>query len=390
MTRAIATLQHSRSGDPLALAMTYEERAAQAALHDLPISSAAVESGFSEELIGGLEDFDKTIEAIGGRKFPSAQEATERDQEMLRHFAIESWADGLGAVADSLASLEGIRQVVLFSTGAALQKRPGTSKWATLQTDTLPAEMADRLHGRFRRAGVTLDIIDIAGLRAPGGGAGSGAESWDHRTPAVLFHAAEGTGGRVLHSGGLATAVRIFSETRRVTYVLGLRPPADEREDNEIVVRLKKQPPFTGLSYRRGYSTRANASRSMSGVLLADAMLNDLPLDDVTVTVTTDGRGTVDVGMPSDELLAHAIDGFVTVEVYLYVFDDAGNVAGWKQRTMKLDEAKTRAALKGAELVRRERFTLPPGRYAAKALVLVKERELLSFRRKDFEISAEP
>lgn len=386
VVRAVATLEGSRSKDPLALTITPEERVAHAvAVGSLPPSVAAVEGGFSDDLITGMDDFDSAIEAMSGLNVPSVREAVERDQQLMEQGGANSWAAALSSVADHLAPLEGIRQVALFSAGASI-------------SGPFP-EVMDDLKWSYRRAGVTLHIIDIAGLRAPGGDAidsrkastilGTTAPASSPQVPDILFQAAAVTGGHVIHNTGVSNALRLFSETRSITYVLGFRPPASERRENDIVVKLKGGRWFTNISYRGGYTTRDRTRKGVSELLLADAMINEVSFEDVTMQIYTDARGIVDVGVPSDELLSHAVAGRVNVDVYLYVFDAGGNVVRWKHRRMRLDEQKARTILAGRELVRRERFDdLPPGRYSARALVHVRERDLLSSRRKDFEITA--
>lgn len=412
--RAVATLEPSQSGDALALTMTQDERAMSAVMNRVvvPASGTSARIGFDNDLAAGAEDFELTIAAMRGdeeSQLPSAKGPLEREQEWGRRSAADDWAFALANTAESISSLEGIKQVVLFTSGSGIHDVSVREFASTAQ----------RLHRRFHRAGVVLNIIDIAGVRAPGDEVSLGASptsmSIDSTgrdstpispgVPEILFTTALGTGGRVIHSAGVSTAVRIFSDTASVTYLLGLRPPAEERANNEIVVRLRNQPVFTNLTYRRGYSLSKKNEDRVSGVMLADAMLNDLPLRDVTVKIdvgregavsTTSaanredgedgGRVIIDVGIPSVELLAHAMYGLVTVDVFIYVFDESAKVVDWKRRTMTLHEQKVRALLKGAEIVRRERFSLPPGTYSAKALVHVAERDLVGFQRKDFKV----
>lgn len=386
VARAVSTLRPGGAGDPLALTVTGDERASVGLVVEPPSSTIGVEGGYTNEVITGMETTEDAIEVLSGVRIPSATGAVRQDEEWLGDMNARSWAYALAAVADDLAPLEGIKQVTLFSEGIRFERAGLSANVPEMQ----------RLHRHFRKAGAVLDIIDVGGLRAPGGQAGTGGFSAaydtseiapDRGAPQGMFAAANGTGGRVIHGTGVENAVRIFADTRSVTYMLGLRPVAGERENNEIVVRLKDRSLSTRLSYRRGYSTLREKRQGMSRMELADTLLNDVPQDDVTVKLYADHRGTVDVGMPSNELLAHAMRGLVTLDVILYLYNEANEVVGWKWRKMRLDERSTRDLLKGAELVRRERFSLLPGRYTAKAIVHVEERDLVGYRRLDFEVT---
>lgn len=381
VVRAISTLRPSQARDALALTMTPEERTAFTV--QVPISPALgnVEKEFTEDLSRGVDDFENTIAALREDKvqIPTVLDAMQNEKEWQDQSAADLWAEALGGLADALRPLEGIKQIVLLSEGLRIGD-VGTLTFGNT---------ARAMHERFKNAGVVLNVIDIAGIRAPGGDSMFRNAGASVGTPTILFDAALGTGGRVINNTGVRNALRVFSESRRVTYLLGLQPPENERENNEIVVKVKGQPRFTEVSHRRGYSRTAEGSRNVSGLVLADAMLNDIRRNDVTVRVDVQqGSPTtvIDVGMPSNELLAHAFGGSVTVDVFLYVFDESKAVVGWKHRRMKLETEKTRALLKGAELVRRERFDLQPGRYAVKALVHIVGRDLLGFLRTDFEI----
>lgn len=378
--RAVATLERSRSGDALAIGMTADERAMSSKASGLSVTAADVDRAYADDLNEGMRDFEATMDAMNDRaQPPTLTDALDREQSMRDQFAVQSWTAALADAADDLSPLEGTKQVAFFSAGIGL----GANRRGVNEISIYTA--GERMQKRFHRAGATLNIVDIAGLRAPGGGrtiAGS-----RHHAPSAFFTAALGTGGRVFHGGGVSTLMRIFSDTTRITYLLGMRPPENEREQNDIRVRVRNQPLFTEVSYRTGYSTAAEDVRDVSGMLLADAMLNDIVFGDVTVALYTDAAaGTVEVGVPSNELLAHAIDGAVSVDFYIYVFDESNDVAGSKHRRMNLNAAEARAKMKGAELVRRERFQLAPGTYTAKALVHITTRDLLGFTRRVFEV----
>ena len=374
LVRALATMEPSAARDPFALAITVQERSAVA---DPSASRSAEAGGFSDELFTEIEDFERAITSSRTDRgtMARAEAGMRRHQEWLEQIEAESWASALTAIADDLVPLEGIKQVILVS-GAASLGLPRTN-------------VIGNLHRSFRRAGATLHVVDLNGLRAPGN-ASSRGPSANYRTPDILFRAALGTGGRVIATGP-EVAARILSRTSSITYLLGFRPPSSERDGwNDIAIKVKSQPWFTSVSHRKGYAAGSAAVRSVGNVFLADAMLHDLPVSELTVTILAPGEGVIEVGVPSDELLEWAIDDRMTVDFYIYIFDAAGEVAGWRQRRMRIDASAARSALRGAELVRRERFAIPSGRFTAKALVHIVERGMLGFRRLEFDVELPP
>jgi VWFA-related protein len=375
VVRAAATLKRSIAGDALALTMTPEERAAFADPGTLAPPTGSTESEFGNELARGVEDFERTIDALndGQALIPSVLEQIKTEQQWQSRTAAEAWAHALGTIAEDLKPLEGIKQVVLLTEGLHVG-----------ETSTAEFGKASRiLNERFRNSGVTMSVIDIAGLRAPGGARLTTLVN-EASTPEILHTAALGTGGRVISDIGISKALELFTESRGITYLLGLKPPANEKDRNEIEVKVRNRPAFAQISYPRGYSRTEPGISDVSGLVLADAMLNDYRRNDVTVRVLVQNAGkpaVVDVGVPSTELLAHADAGRVTVDFFIYVFDDKNEIRGWKHRRMRLEESKARKVLKGAEIVRRERFELEPGAYTVKALVHVVGRDLLGIAR---------
>jgi VWFA-related protein len=374
---AVSTLAPSRSGDALALTITPQERQqSNMTIRGVPTRTTA-DQQHAADLEEGVAEFEETIEAWresrGGLGLPSMLNNIEADRHWEADTAAGDWTEALGRMAGELAPLEGIKHVVLFSEAHALDAA----------SSMLYGPALERMLQQFRRAGVVLHVVDIAGLRVPGS-----VDARATHAPDFLFTAALGTGGRVIHGAGIETAVRMLAESRSVTYLLGIRPPAKEEESNEIRVRVKGQPPFTEVSHRRGYARSGKDARSVSGLVLADVMLNDIRRNDLTVDMRVRrAKGPlVDVVVPGDELLAHASLGSIEADIFIYVFDQAGNVAGSKHRRVSLNAARVRTALAGKSLTVTEPFELPPGRYAAKSLVRIVGRDRMGFQRLDFSL----
>jgi VWFA-related protein len=371
---AVSTLSRSSAGDPLSLALAPQERArATAALRGLP-SAATAEQQHADYLEEGVAEFEEAVGAGrgSGLQVPSLLNNLEGDRRWRSEFATADWIEALGAMAGDLAPLEGVKQVVLFSEAMAIAS----------SSPMIYGPRIDRMHAKFRRSGVILHVVDIAGLRLPGR-VDDGAPS----TPDLFFSAAGGTGGRVIHGTGIENAVRVLGESRSVTYLLGFHPPANEAENNRIRVKVRGQR-FAAVSYRQGYTRAGNQARDASGLLLADIMLNDIRRNDLTVNIRVSGREPVrlEVTVPGDEFLGHERLDSITADVIVYVFDAAGNVAVSNHRRFSVDAAKSREALSGRFVVITELFSLASGRYVAKALVRVTGRDLMGFHRAEFTL----
>ena len=66
------------------------------------------------------------------------------------------------------------------------------------------------------------------------------------------------------------------------------------------------------------------------------------------------------------------------------MFDEKNVVAGWQEKRLNVDAKKGRAFLEQNALPVEVSFDLPPGRYAAKALVRI--GSLTGFQRLDFSV----
>jgi hypothetical protein len=256
------------------------------------------------------------------------------------------------------------------------------------------------MHEKFQSAGVILDAVELDTMRIPGqidAERRVGDSLWGNQTSTMpedrsepLYTLALGTGGTVTKHSNPVDGLRLLREMQGVTYVLGFRPPNTGKTQNEITVKLKKQPFGTTVTYRKGYSTDPTINRN-EGLFLADVMMNDIPQRGLTLDLDVDPMkqgAKVLVSVPGQEILAREVDGPKTeVDVFLYVFNERDLVAAWAYWRLNIDLEKGREFLASNPYEIQRLFALGPGRFSAKALLRFPNTEITGFQRADFEIA---
>jgi VWFA-related protein len=368
IVRAIRNLRPSRMPDPLRLALTPSEREG--------IASGVFRGGVEGALI-------------------SAEENAMRDFESqyLRN-AIENAIGDLGDLAVRLAPLEGIKHVVLLSTGfdAALihgvsrsrgpfdTTRPSRDRErrANLAFDPRLLGAIQRMHQTFTSSSVFLDAIDIAGLRPM-------QRVWDNE---ALYTLTRDTGGEVVdRRNDLTGAMQYLVNLQRVAYVLSFNAHHTGRARNKIAVKLVDAPSGSHASYRESYASEVAPADSGDPLRLADIVMNDIPQTGVTTTARTDpapGKATINVDVAAGEVLAQSGGMTLEGEALFYVFSGPGAVAfNRKQITI---EPRAMAALATQPVRVSQTFDLPPGQYVAKALIRFGINGTLGFARSEFTV----
>jgi len=371
--RAVATLRASQSGDALNLATLDRERTAWAGSMVPDSDRQRIDSETAGEAEPAVEYGDSLWTASNSESFRALQNAREYEAEVYagqRLRETEKWTGMLGALAERLAPLEGVKHVVLLREGGEGEEFTSFAS---------PSSLVDAMSSsqeKFRKAGVVLDAVDIGGLRAPWGRAFS-----------------DGTGflrSLAVPTGGTVTATfDSLRDMQKLTYVIGFSPPRSEKSWNTIDVRLRNKRLGTHVRHRRGYSTNAPGEKSSDGLLLADAILNDIPQNGMTVDVRTETSGvdtTLIAQVPGVEVLALGEDGATTMDAFLYVFDEGNAVAAWTQVRVRVDHEKGRDFLAANPYTIRGAFRLGPGRYSAKALVRVVGKDVTGLGRGQFQV----
>lgn len=358
--RAIGTLAPSVSRDPFQVAMLDTERSQWSeALGGAEAGSGGFGDIWGGELApGGVGTSSAAGNAASFQQMVAQMEALE--QEGLDSGFIES----LAALADRLAPLEGVKQVVLLSerrndTGGSVQQR------------------AVRLHQRYRAAGVILNGVDIQPPRVPTGDAISTSVNGRNRMPSVL--SSDFLSALALDTGGVVTSsLPNLLERNRLAYVIGFRPPAGSTSDS-IRVRVRNVPPLTDVRYRKSY-TLGDTKPGDEGLFLADTLLNDIPQNGVTLDLTANGTA-ITASIPGVELLSYPSDKPLNLEVYFYVFNAEGRPFAWNVLQIAVDLEKGREFLSANPYSMRQELVLEPGRYVVKALVRIAGTDRVGFRR---------
>lgn len=390
--RACKTLKPSRAGDALGLATLEAERAIT--LTD--VAPGGVE-GVSDPALTGL-DAAQVVRVSGERD----GEAPPRDSGPVSVANIQAMsglvteqvrgdnelraARNLGFLAERLAPINGMKHVIFFAEGGRRVTNPNS---------------AARMHAKFQAAGVILDAVELDTMRVPGmseieqrvdGSLWSNPTSrYPEDRSEPLYTLALGTGGTVTKHSNIIDGLRLLREIQAVTYVLGFRPPQTGREQNDIEVKVKKQPFGTTVTYRKGYVSGARVNRN-EGLFLADVMLNDIPQRGLTLDLDVaplKSGAKVSVSVPGQELLAREVDGPKTeVDVFLYVFNEHDLVAAWAYWRLNIDLEKGREFLSANAYEIQRLFSLGPGKFSAKALLRFPNTEITGFQRADFEVVA--
>ncbi|MEA2162084.1 MAG: hypothetical protein QOK37_211 [Thermoanaerobaculia bacterium] len=313
---------------------------------------------------------------------------------------VENQLETLGWLAERLAPLEGYKHIVLlsdgfdnsmigiapaFQTGGALRVAPGEPQsfrpfrpLSPTVEPRLPGSQM-RMQKKFAAAGVFLDAIDISGVRP-----------YDMPANDSLHFYVADTGGQVVeHRNDLNLAMQRLTDSQKVVYVLGFRPPNTDRKQNAIAVRVTGAPRGSTVGYRESYSTTVDKVSSRDGLQLADIIINDIPQNGLTLTsavTTAPKRATVNASLSGRELLALAGDEKLTGEALIYVFSGQTSIA-FARKGITIDGARARAGgLDRNDIAIAQSFDLPPGNYTMKVLVRVDGRDALALTREDFTV----
>jgi len=324
----------------------------------------------------------------------SAQENAVGDFESqyLRN-AIENAIGDLADLAVRLAPLEGIKHVVLLSTGfdAALihgvsrsqgpfAMRPSRDRerQANLGFDPRLLGAIQRMHQTFASSSVFLDAIDIAGLRPM-------QRVFDNE---ALYTLTRDTGGEVVdRRNDLTGAMQYLVNMQRVAYMLSFNAHNTGRARNKIAVKLVNAPFGAHASYRESYASEVDPADSGDPLRLADIVMNDIPQTGVTTSASiapAPGRATINVDVAAGEVVAQSSGMTLEGEALLYIFSGPSAVA-FNRKQISV-EPRAMAALATKPVRVSQTFDLPPGQYVAKALIRFGINGTLGFARSEFTV----
>jgi VWFA-related protein len=363
VARAIYTLKSSAANDPLGLALASAERAKWV---------TAMEQG------GAASGSNEDISPFLGTEVAETLKGGQANQDMMAvpgNRLIEYQLEGLGEAAARLGALEGQKHLLVFTEGFDTTRL--TDIKAKNRPPNLDARLLDlvkRMHDTFVSAGVTLDSVDIKGLR----------HSFTDLENDALYMLSRGTGGRVIaNRNDLVEAVGTLVRAQRMVYVLGFRQ--GERKHGRISVRVNGLPRGAEVSYREGFGYTPQKA-GLDSLQLADILLNDVPQSGVSLNAgvrTIDGGAEVAASFARAEVVPQLVDKTPDVEILFYVFDDHGRAVGFKAKRLNFSGA---GRVNTGYLTLREPFELPAGKYTAKVLLKISGTRSLGFVRRDFTI----
>lgn len=369
--RAIGTLAPSASDDPFRIATLDAERSrwAQAMRGGAEAGSGAFSDIWGDQLMeGGMGAPTSTAAANAAQFQRTVEEMEALEDESLSIGFIEN----LTALADRLAPLEGVKQVVLLSERRSDEDdgRGTVNRRAT------------RLHAHYRSAGVILNGVDIRPLTVPAGDAISTEPGGRARMPNAL--ASEFLYKLALDTGGVVTStLPQLLERNRIAYVLGFQTRPGVAKGS-IRVEVRTLPRLADVRYRKSFDLGV-AKAADKGLFLADTLLNDIPQNGVTLDLRVKGT-EVAASIPGVELLSYASGKPLGLEVFFYVFDGEGRPFAWNLLQVAVDLEKGRDFLSAHPYTMRQDLALQPGRYVVKALVRIAGTDRVGFRRAELTV----
>ncbi len=366
--RAVLKLSPSNAHDALSISITDAERQSAEAW------TAAAASG-----IGRAGNEDPMAEILAGFSADEQQRAKTEAKEQFENYS---------KLAKRLASLEGYKHVILFSQGMSPALVTGATPQLGLpqvpDLDPRQYTALDSMARSFQAAGVlfhtvdlgVVDPIDMKMTAAPvyindqslmtnNTIRPASIQHFDVLSNETLFTYAARTGGQFLHwTNDVPALLADLSSTVSAGYRLGFKPVNPRNGMNDIEVKVNNVPRGTTVSFRKGFSPTAEPPNTEDALLLANIIQNDIPQSGTPPAFSFRTRPYIEVVVPARQL-AKELSVIKRAGVFLYIFDDKGvAVAEWGK------EVPISAQPRGDAVIR-QKLTMPPGNYVAKALLRV-------------------
>ncbi|MGH9442765.1 MAG: VWA domain-containing protein, partial [Thermoanaerobaculia bacterium] len=323
-----------------------------------------------------------------------------------RQARVASLIQSFGLIARALNSVQGRKQILYFSQGFDMRLVEGNSQdadevrrqnmsstegrsWEVdnqqrFGSSALQSALNDMLD-LFKRSDCVVDSIDLTGISAGGNVTSPVSSERDELDPSggsgqrALFAIANGTGGELFENANdFSLQLNRLLEEQRVVYVLTFSPKSTGRPDRFHSLKVRVRKPGMTVAARAGYYeprpflSSSSAERSLAA---ADAISAEIPVRDLPVIVTAQAfagsdspEATVQVFVPPSELEPPKGER-LPVEIYVYVYDDAGKIADFSAENAVLDLSQTRARLDEGGLRFFTQFRLRPGNYRLHTLV---------------------
>ena len=329
------------------------------------------------------------------RELQNLQEQAERGNEASR---IAAMTQGMSALSDWMASVEGRKHVVFLSEGmptrvlygnqglteedraslladseAVIQGRTQEVDQQSTFGDSSAQSAMERMLRQFREANCTIQAVDVSGQIA--------GEAASRRSS--LLQMAKDTGGEMFSNfTNLGDAMDEMLERNSVTYLLAFQPGnlKPDGKFRRLRVRLKDAPRGTQVVHRPGYyppSTYDQTSPFKRALGSAQAIMGGVETGDIDAAVLATGF-PADSGKPyapvlitarGEDLLAGVNGDVLPIEIYAYALDENGTVRDFFSTRMGLDLAQAGAAIRQSGIKYWGHFDLDPGLYSARVLL---------------------
>jgi VWFA-related protein len=317
---------------------------------------------------------------------------------------VEKQMDFLGDLAKMLRSIPGRKQLVFLSEGFDSRIVSGTEAREDLgyapsayssESDkrfgsSSASSALQRMAQVFRGSDVVLHALDIQGIRVEG----DVREGASIGTNDALRMLAQPTGGMVFKNvNKIETDFERMMHTQEVVYVLSFQAPSIKPgRFHDLKVKLVNVPGGAQAFARAGYyetggETQA-AERTMTN---AEIIMNDVEQKDLRTaslaaafpTSSNDAQVPVIVEVNGADLMLGVKENKVSVDMYIYAFDEEGTVRDRLYQQVGLDLGKVGSKLRANGLKYWATLALPPGKYAVKTLVTIPATSRKGFSRAD-------
>lgn len=332
----------------------------------------------------------------------------QRGQRAYVAGRIESWASALSQMARSLDSVQGRKQVILFSEGfdgniffgrapmdqdrdPVAQDRLAGNLWLvdsdeSYGNSTLQARVREMLQ-TFKRSDAVLHTLDIAGLRL------GSAESIDRASAPsgaddTLFFLANETGGALIEdTNNFVGRLDDVLSRSRITYVLTIRPDDVEWDGSFRPLKIElADGKGLDVSHRSGYYAPKPFQQLHPlerTLLAADAIASATGNDDVGIELMAtpfrsggqEAYVPVVVEVHGSDLLPDGV-GAMDVELFAYASDLGGSMKDFFSQRLGFEVTDRQSPLARNGFKFYGQMLLPQGEYLLRVLV----RELGSGR----------
>jgi VWFA-related protein len=348
---------------------------------------------------GRAGEVKSEILQIGGETAEILAEVAERESRRYESSRVTSWTRGLAELGRHLASVEGRKQVLLFSEGFDSRLLLGRSdlndpdvedearrsmSGETWRVDSnlrfgntqLMSESA-RMVEELRRADCVVSAVDIGGLRAGGEGGrnvrGVGQDA--------LFYIANESGGQLFtDTNDLSRKMRQMLERSEISYVLTFQAEDVPTDGSwrKLRVALKEGRGLRVVARPGWYAPRPYPELHPfeRELLAADAIAISEPRDEIGLSLLAapfragQSAAYVPVILEIDgPTLLAGMEAAGRVDLYAYATTKDGEFRSFFHRELRVDPARSRAARSGGGLKYYGHFELPPGDYVLRVLV---------------------